>query len=301
MPSKISIITPIRGNADMMEGLIENARDTADDPSRVELVFYIDSDDASLDDLLGVVNRYATSFPTMMISPIVGPRVSVIGAYNAAAARSVGDVMVISNDGLRFKEDGWDTTIDIHRGKYPDDIALFAFMYDRPKFRAKFDDGEGRAPLAVFPAITRKMFDILGYLMPPGAHPLVCDPWLNEVAFRARRFDVILENHTTHIQRYEYDVIARYKRMPIAIDRYKRSWRYRVDDARRLLDAIEQAGTTEQSVIERLRSRPGFARPEVFIIPPHETMPPASVKNFADAVHQGLASGSPLTIEHGAA
>ncbi|MBL6600551.1 MAG: hypothetical protein ISP41_16820 [Alphaproteobacteria bacterium] len=206
---------------------------------------------------------------------------------------------MISNDGLRFKEAGWDSTIDTYRRDYPDDIALFAFMYDRPTFRIKFDDGEGQAPLAVFPAITRKMFDVLGYLMPSGAHPLVCDPWLNEVAFRARRFRMIRENHTTHIQRYEYDVLARHQRMPVAIDRYKQSWRYRVDDAKRLIDAIEEAGITDPSTVDRLRCRPGLAKPEIFIIPPHDVVPPAHVVTFADDVQKALISGKPLTIEHG--
>jgi len=51
---------------------------------------------------------------------------------------------------------------------------------------------------------------------------LLEDPGLSEIAVRARRFKMTRGHHTTHVQRYEFDVIARHKRMPTAFDRYKK-------------------------------------------------------------------------------
>jgi hypothetical protein len=86
--------------------------------------------------------------------------------------------------------------------------------------------------------------------------------------------------------------------MPTAFDRYKKMWRYRVDDARQLINSIEEAGFTDPSIIELMRSRRGLTKLEIYIYAPHKTTPPADMMAFANDVQSALALGTPLTMRH---
>jgi glycosyl transferase/beta-hydroxylase protein BlmF len=168
---KISFLCPARGRPDYVIAHVESILDTIADPSRLELLFYIDRDDPRLSDYEAMFAKLATFVQgTVSLVPIVGDRVGTPKALNVMAARSAGDTLMISNDDLIFVTKAWDLEIDKAASDYPDGI-----------FNIFFDDGYFGDKLSCFPIIGRQWYLALGYVAPVIFEHAVVDWWIHHL------------------------------------------------------------------------------------------------------------------------
>jgi len=126
----------------------------ASNPQNVEHIFGIQADDKSSFDLLKNENIAITSPPPKWAS-------SSVSNWNAAAALSTGDILVVIADDLT-PPDGWDEQLQ----KLPEGNKKWA-CYVPDTFR---DDG-----LMCHPVLSRALYNKRGYIFHPNYYGVFCD------------------------------------------------------------------------------------------------------------------------------
>lgn len=162
----ISLVCPSRYRPAAFAAMVESAHATAADPSGVQVVAYLDDDDPEL----GAYRGHDYPLPTGLV---VGPRVTLSNAWNLAAARASGDVLMLCADDLRFRTPGWDVMV---AGASSEGACL---VYGR--------DGHADERMATHPFVTRRWVDLVGRFTPPYFCADYVDLWLHDVAQRAGR------------------------------------------------------------------------------------------------------------------
>lgn len=130
-----------------MRQLFDNIVKTAANPSRLELVLYIDEDDTSSHDL---------SHPDLAITRLIRPRKHMGEMLRACYEESSAPFILVIGDDNLFRTQGWDTLILNGFSHFPDGIAL---VYG--------DDLIQGRNMCTAPAFSRKMCEILGGPCPP--------------------------------------------------------------------------------------------------------------------------------------
>jgi len=168
---KISLLCPTRGRPNLVLHHVDSVLGTVGDPTRMELLFYIDRDDPKLAEYEGVFDKLKNlTAGTLSIVAIVGDRTGTPKALNFMAARSTGDCLMISNDDLVFVTPHWDMAIDRAASAYQDGI-----------FNIFFDDGYFGEKLSCFPVIGRAWYLALGYVAPVIFEHCVVDWWIHHL------------------------------------------------------------------------------------------------------------------------
>lgn len=165
----ISLICPTRYRPDGFSAMVESAYLSADDPSQVQVVAYIDDDDPRLGD-------YRNTDHQLVVALIVGQRCTLSDAWNRAAAVADGDVVMLAADDLRFRSWGWDRMVADAAAGFPDGIGL---MYGR--------DGHADERMATHPFVTRRWVETVGRFTAPYFAADYVDLWLHDVAKRIGR------------------------------------------------------------------------------------------------------------------
>lgn len=184
----ISVLCPTRGRPDYLPPHLMSIMETAAEPARLELLFYVDRDDERLADYETLFNEIRTSvFPGLNVVGLVGDRIGTPKAINAMAGQSSGRYLMISNDDLLFRTKGWDRELERVAAGVPDGI-----------FNIFFDDGYLGPKLSCFPIVGRPWYEALGYLAPVLFDHCNVDLWIHRVGDAlARNFylqDVQLEH-----------------------------------------------------------------------------------------------------------
>jgi glycosyltransferase involved in cell wall biosynthesis len=182
---RLSLLLPTRQRRSNLLRLAESIVNTATDPDSIELVVYVDDDDASYDDLL---------LP-MDWTRVEGPRVHDDGLVNLSAkwnqcfARCYGDIIMHCGDDIVMRTPGWDDIVYEAFDATPDKI-LFAGGRDGIQ-----DDND----LITHGFLHRRWVETVGYFLPPCFSSDYNDRFLTDVAnFVDRRVDIPIYTEHMH-------------------------------------------------------------------------------------------------------
>ena len=160
--TKISILCPTRERPEQVIRLIESILKNAKNPELIEILFYIDQDDATfpnLDKFGDTVNVYQ------------GPRTWISNAQNFLYSNCHGDIIMTAADDMVFRTAGWDSVVVATFESIPDKIAL---VYGN-------DLGTHAGKIATHGFFHRNWVETLGTWVQPGRGSL-WDLWSTENA-----------------------------------------------------------------------------------------------------------------------
>ena len=179
----IAILLPTRGRAEMMERSVKSVFELAANPSRVQIMFGFDNDDA-----IGTthfekalqpwLDQQGVNYTAMSFAPMGYIRLNEY--VNELARNSDANWLVFWNDDAVMQTQNWDQEITKHTGEF----KLLAFHTHNDH------------PYSIFPIVPRKWLDLLGYLSP---HQ-ISDAWLSQQAYmldiwQRIKVDVLHDRH----------------------------------------------------------------------------------------------------------
>jgi hypothetical protein len=159
---EISLLLPTRGRVPLVQRLFGSVVETSTDPGRLEVVLYVDEDDAESREI---------SHPGFSIVKIVGQPGRTMGSMNRACYdASRGRYVMLINDDAVFRTPGWDARVLEAAARHPDDIALI--------YGNDLDQGEA---VPTFPLVSRIVCDVLGEICPRGYRHLHIESHLLDI------------------------------------------------------------------------------------------------------------------------
>jgi len=169
---KISLLCPTRGRPKGMGRLVQSLKDTIFDKSGVELIFYIDSDDA------GSIKKFdkLCSYGGFSIRCIVGHRIIRSMMWNECYEISSREICMVCADDLVFETNKWDKMVRAEFEAVPDRILLLHGW-----------DGIKNENRATHGFIHRNWVETVGCFVAPYFSFWYNDTWLTEVADRIER------------------------------------------------------------------------------------------------------------------
>ena len=137
-PLTFDLLIPTRGRPDNILRVAKSARDSADDPKRVTLCFWLDIDDEASAAVEGELRKEmeGTIRETIFLR---GPHVPLPMTYNEMAQWVHGDVMMYAADDIDFVTKGWDTAVEAEFQKVKD-RALLVWCHDPARGDEVFPD-----------------------------------------------------------------------------------------------------------------------------------------------------------------
>lgn len=181
---KVSILCPTRGRVSGAIRLANSIHSTAHDKNGFEVWFYVDNDDPKRAEYEEKIGRAGNT----SVRLVVGPRESVSRTWNVIAKHCTGDVLMMGNDDLVFRTDGWDSALHRHVDTFDDDIYV-----------AWFNDGIKGESHCSFPIVSRKWYETLGYFTPGVFQFLYNDTWIMDIGQRVDRLHYIPEVLCEHL------------------------------------------------------------------------------------------------------
>jgi len=175
-----------------MKELWESAYSNSLYKGELELIFYIDSDDAES------IEMYKSLGPN--VQAIIDERgdgnLSVM--WNRCYEKSSADIVMHCGDDIRFRTPNWDKIVLDEFDKYKDKVVL---IYG--------DDGIRRDDLATHSFLHRNWIEAVGYFLPPYFSSDMNDYWLTSVARNIGRL-VKVNIYTEHLHpavgKHELDI-----------------------------------------------------------------------------------------------
>ena len=195
----IAVLTPTRGKPDLALRMLESAKDTADEPDRVRMLFGIDHDET---EDYSVLNKQGLCVRMGEAENTVGKVWNFLVGLAPDAAQ-----LMMGNDDLVYCTQGWDTALKERVQKYQDGIYV-----------AWFDDGSPASSYrCAFPIVSMKWCTTLGYFMPICFNFLWHDTWVWHIGRELGRElyipDVLVEHRHFSFQKAEYDATYRRHRI----------------------------------------------------------------------------------------
>jgi hypothetical protein len=222
MGKVISVLCPSRERANRAYNYARSVLRTATHPSRIEIMFYIDDDDPQIEDYKRLLPKHL----------IIGPPISVSNSWNILASDCKGDILLMGNDDLIHKTEGWDVVLEENADTYEDEIYCIFF-----------DDGINSGKHCAFPAVSRKWFNTVGYFTPGIFEFMYNDTFIFDIGKRIERVKYIPEvlvehNHWTRTKEKD-NTTKRHRdndpgRIPRDKKRYENSERMRQEAALKL-------------------------------------------------------------------
>lgn len=215
----ISILVPTRKRPLNVIRLVDSALRTADEPSKIEFLFYVDEDDAT----------FKIDFKkNTRIKVVVGPRTWISLAHNVLYTHSSGEILMYGADDIVFKTAGWDKSIKDTFNNMSDKICL---VYAN-------DGVDQSQSIARHGFIHRRWFNITGSAF-PSLRNVPIDLWCTEIANKINRLryldDVLIEHvhfrqgKKAQIDQTYIDAIGRAKSWDSKITYKKLNYEMRVD------------------------------------------------------------------------
>lgn len=229
---KISILLPTRQRPEALERMWNSALNTADKPDKLELVFYVDSDDISYENIKLGGN----------VKMLIGPRqhdgqVNLSVKWNKCWEKATGDIFSHCGDDIIFRTKGWDTAIREAIDARPGKIC-FAWCND-------VSDESSRHEFGTHGFIHRNWTDVVGRFLPPYFVSDYNDTWLNDVS-RKLNVQTYLHSYITEHMHFSLGKSAIDKNTEERLERHERG---RPDE---IYNSPEKVAEREQEV-EKLR------------------------------------------------
>jgi hypothetical protein len=199
------------------------------------------------------------------ITRIIGPRLSMGGYNSACLARARGDIIILANDDMVLRTQGWDDRIADMDAQYPDKIYL---AYANDLFK--------KGDLCTFPILSRRTCELLVEPYPAPYRGAFIDVHLFDIFKR-------LQHAGFDRTRYLEDVVfehLHYRTGKAAYDKtYQRRGRFADDPTFSAMAAARSTGAHRLLNALRGEQLPEFKRTEC-----HEYEPPgipSAVKYFS--------------------
>jgi hypothetical protein len=238
MNETISLLLPTRGRPALVRRLFESVAAMTARSERLEVILYVDEDDAGSHDL---------DSRDFKVVRIIGPRLSM-GEYNSACLqRARGDILILANDDMVIRTRAWDDKVVAMHAGFADGIYL---AYPNDLFK--------NSRLATFPILSRRCCEVLGDPYPSAYRGAFIDAHLFDLFKRLQHAgydrirymqDVVFEHLHYRSGKAEYDETYR-KRGRFEDDfTFIAMAQVRSRDAKRLLSAIrgEPLGAAERA------------------------------------------------------
>lgn len=167
----ISILIPTKNRIHNIKNVLKTIKDTSEDISNIEMIFYVDNDDYASQDMIesyeNINIKWVSSNEKILFSDM----------WNKAYEISTGKYIMLCGDDVEFRTTGWDKKVLNYFKKYKDEI-----MYLVPK------DGYQNGALGVHGFVSKKWIELIGYFTPPYFKYWYADTWLDEVSKKINRY-----------------------------------------------------------------------------------------------------------------
>ena len=188
----ISILCPTRKRLAEFNRMLQSIHDTAARAMAIEVVGYLDEDDeTNYEQLAKYVPGLGKFNGAIRLTLIRGKRIVLSNMWNKCAAAASGDIFMQGNDDIVFRTKAWDVLVEKEFAKVPDRILM-----------VHGNDGSGGASgekgiFAVHPFVSRKWYEVLGYVTAPYFASDFGDTWINHIAnaIDRRRYVPIVIEH----------------------------------------------------------------------------------------------------------
>jgi len=167
MNTKISVLLPTRGRKLLAESFINTAFSMSITPDEVEFILYVDEDDLESQEI---------RVRDVNIKIIIGPRCNMGVCNTKCLEVSDGEIIVLGNDDVLIRTEGWDEMIRLMHHSIPDHIYL-AYPNDLNK-------GEG---LSAFPILSRKTCELVSQPFPIIYKGAFIDTHIMEIFIRLKK------------------------------------------------------------------------------------------------------------------
>jgi hypothetical protein len=184
---KISLLVPTRKRPDKMQLVWDSSCSTAKHPSDLQIVFYIDNDDAdSIDKVKSMISKDNVSG---RIVHIVGKRLKMgSNMWNIACNKADGEIFWLGGDDNIFRQKNWDEIVRKEFLKFPDRIA---YVYGW--------DGLRRDELGTHGFLHRNWVEAVGFFVPDNFVFYKTDQFLTNLASQIGRKvflkDILIAEH----------------------------------------------------------------------------------------------------------
>lgn len=188
-PHNLSLLCPSRQRPSSAVRLVESVERTTSLPHLLEILFYIDSDDPTIEQYDEQLTGRSHPLDNVSVELVIGPPMSVSKSWNELASRANGDVFLMANDDQVYVTPLWDVRLNQEIAKFPDDIYCIYF-----------DDGIWSAGNhCAFPIVSKKWVDALGYFTPGVFLFFYNDTWIFDIAKRIGRAHFIRDILVEHL------------------------------------------------------------------------------------------------------
>jgi hypothetical protein len=162
----ISLLIPTRRRRGGLEQSIQSALRTASNPESLELIAYVDQDDAE---------TYADFNP--LVRFIIGPRIVLSNTWNKCAEAATGNILGQMNDDVVFQTQGWDNMVETAFANCADKILMV-----HGSDGSGHGNASGRGEFGPHPFTSHRWYETLGYFTPPWFSSDYGDSWINDLA-----------------------------------------------------------------------------------------------------------------------
>lgn len=164
---RISVLLPTRARPKLAERFVTTASILATHPNDIEFILYVDDDD---------LESHSIEFENVHYRTIIGPRLTMGVCNTRCLQESIGEIIVLGNDDVVIRTEGWDEKIRLMHHSIPDQIYL-AYPNDLNK----------GADLSAFPILSRKTCHLLSEPFPKIYKGAFIDTHLMEIFIRLRQ------------------------------------------------------------------------------------------------------------------
>jgi len=216
--AKISIVFPTKNRPKRVQEMINSCLSTAQIPTLIEFVIYVDMGDNSLDSI--------ENFPSN-VRIIKGYPQWLTSLYNFLATQATGEIIMYGADDILFVTESWDLEVrkafsDLKFGLglvFPNDLSVY------------------QGTLATHGFVTRKWIETFGYLLPPYFPNVFTDRWVTEVARKLNCLvylnEVVIEHNQYRQGKSDFDSTYQNRIPGVRIMQPARTYR-KLDRERRL-------------------------------------------------------------------
>ena len=177
--SSIAILTPTRNRANNCERFIKSIYNTAKNRGSIELHFYVDNDDPSIEAYKSLAKHCYEEYNEFYKCEFTfGEPMSVSQSWNIIAVKATSYLMIMGNDDLIYRTPNWDSEL----------IQNLAVRYKQdPMWVSWFNDGINGDRHCAFPIISKEWYDTVGYFAPGCFNFGYNDTWVFDIAKRLDR------------------------------------------------------------------------------------------------------------------